>query len=446
VDDASNTEDLGLASVTSREELAALLRIVHLKADRPSLRALEKRTRHHEPPLSKTVVSEMLRGLRFPRKAVMAGFLRACGVRDDHIESWLHAWEQVALREYEPGQRPAGADQDAIAPRLELLRDQISQQDAVIGQLRLELAAAVRRHVGEEPSFVATGNPQTAHNPGASRRELGALLQELREKKRLNIEEVADYLKWSAKKIQRLEASSDAAAQRDVRALSNLYGVTDKAERDRIMALASEARQPGWWQSYDLAYARYVGLEGEAVTISCFQSSVVNGLLQTPDYARANHEGTLPRLAHDQIDRHIEAKLTRQQILVKDNPPRLTAILDEAALRRMVGGRQVMAGQLAKLLKISARPNVAVRVLPFELGAHPALESNFTILDLPRPTPDMVFVEGAIGSVYLEHDDDLKRYREIFDRLQSIALSQTATKGLIRELRRSYGDSTNYVP
>jgi hypothetical protein len=117
-------------------------------------------------------------------------------------------------------------------------------------------------------------------------------------------------------------------------------------------------------------------------------------------------------------------------------------VLDEAALHRVVGGRQVMAAQLAKFLDTSALPNVTVQVLPFEVGAHPAVESNFTILELPDPTPGVVFVEGLIGSTYLERGEDLKRYREIFYKLQSMALNPQDTAGLIAKIIRSFERSS----
>jgi len=242
-----------------------------------------------------------------------------------------------------------------------------------------------------------------------------------------------------------MEASFRAGTLRDVRDLCDLYGVNTKAERDRMMKLVEEGKQQGWWQSYELSYATYVGLEAEAVAISAFHSSVVHGLLQTAEYARAGHEGAMPRLSPDRIEMQIEAKLTRQRILTRDDPPRFAAVLDEAALHRMAGGRQVMASQLARILEISALPDVLVQVLPYKLGAHPAVESNFTILELQSPTPGVVYVEGLIGSVYLERPEDLKRYRGIFNELQSIALSPEDTADLIANLSRSYRDDLEFV-
>jgi transcriptional regulator with XRE-family HTH domain len=275
-------------------------------------------------------------------------------------------------------------------------------------------------------------------SPTVRRRELGALLRALRNEKGLTVEQVADRLLCSPSKVSRMETGHGIATSRDIRDLCVLYHVTDAAERDRMMTLAREGKRRAWWQSYDLAYANYVGLEEEAVAISAFQSSVVHGLLHTPDYARAGHEGAMPRLDPHRIDLQIEAKLTRQRILTQEDPPRFHVVLDEAALHREVGGRRVMAEQLAKILQAAALPNVVVQVLPYDRGFHPAVESNFTILELPNPAPGVVFVEGLIGSTYLERPDDLKRYHEIFNRLQSIALNSKDTADLIAKLQLGY--------
>lgn len=260
-------------------------------------------------------------------------------------------------------------------------------------------------------------------SPTVRRRELGVLLRTLRNEKGLTVEQVADRLLCSPSKVSRMETGHGIATPRDIRDLCDLYDVTNQAERDRMTSLAREAKQQGWWQSYDLSYATYIGLEEEAVSISEFESSVVPGLLQTVDYARAGHEGTLPRLAPDQIDKQIEAKLTRQGILARDRPPHFSVVLDEAALHRVVGGHEIMAAQLGKVLDMSALENVSMQILPYECGAHPALESNFVILELPDPTPDIVYVEGLIGSNYRERSEDIERYRTVFEYLQNIALS-----------------------
>jgi len=277
-------------------------------------------------------------------------------------------------------------------------------------------------------------------SPIVRRRELGALLRALRNEKGLTVDQVAERLLCSPSKVSRMETGHGVATPRDIRDLCDLYEVADQAERERMMTLARESKRRAWWQSYELSYD-YVGLEAEAVAISAFMSSVVHGLVQTADYARAGHEGAVPRLDPHQIELQIEAKLTRQRILSQDDPPQCHVVLDEAALHREVGGRRVMGAQLAKILQVADLPNVVVQVIPYDRGFHPAVESNFTILELPEPAPGVVFVEGSIGSTYLERPDDLKRYCEIFDRLKSIAVDPQETADLVASIARSYQDS-----
>jgi transcriptional regulator with XRE-family HTH domain len=277
-------------------------------------------------------------------------------------------------------------------------------------------------------------------SPTVRRRELGALLRALRNQNGLTVEQAADQLLCSPSKVSRMETGHGAATPRDIRDLCNLYGVTDQAERDRLMKLARESKLQGWWQSYDLTYATYVGLEAEAVAISDFQSSVVPGLLQTPDYARAGHEGTMPRLGNEQIEMQIQAKLTRQSLLTQVNPLTFRAVMDEAVLRRVVGGPQVMGKQLDRLIEVARLPNVTLQIIPFTVGSHPGLESNFNILELPKPTPSIVFVEGLVGSMYLERAEDLKRYQEVFERLQTVALSPKDTINAIAKIWTQSGE------
>jgi len=232
-----------------------------------------------------------------------------------------------------------------------------------------------------------------------------------------------------------METGHGIATSRDIRDLCDLYGVTDAAERERMKQLSHEGKQQGWWQSYDLPYSTYVGLEAEAVAISDFQSSVVPGLLQTADYARAGHEGAMPKLSPEEIERRIEAKLTRQSLLTKADPPSFEAVLDEAVLHRAVGGPQVMDEQLERLIEISHLPNVTIQVIPFALGAHPGVESNFNILEMPGRTPGVVFVEGLVGYLYLEKTEDLQRYQGIFERLKTMALSPKDTIIAVAKIR-----------
>ena len=272
-----------------------------------------------------------------------------------------------------------------------------------------------------------------AGSPTVRRLELGTQLRALRNGLNLTVEQVADQLLCSPSKISRLETGHRGATLRDVRDLCDLYGVTDRAERDRLMTLAREARRSAWWQSYDLNYSTYVGLEAEARSIKGFQSSVVPGLLQTAEYARAGHEGALPRHGPDEIERMIEAKLTRQLILTKPDAPSFDVVVDEAVLHRMTGGPTVMAAQRVRLIEAARLPNITIRVIPFTVGAHPGVESNFNILELPASL-GVVFVEGLVGSIYLQKPEDLDRYRAVFDHLRNIALSPEDTLALIAGL------------
>jgi transcriptional regulator with XRE-family HTH domain len=264
------------------------------------------------------------------------------------------------------------------------------------------------------------------------------MLRTLRSEQGLTVEQVAEQLLCSPSKVSRMETGHRGATQRDVRDLCALYEVSDPADRDRMMQLARESKQQGWWQLYDLQYSTYVGLEAAAVSILAFQSAVIPGLLHTADYARAGHEAAIPRLPDSEIEQMIKAKLKRQSILTQANPPSFAVVIDEAALRRVTGSPEVMAEQLGKLLVTADLPNVTIQVLPFAAGTHPALESNFNILELPDPASDVIFVEGLAGSTYLERDADLHKYREVMARLQSLALSSADTIGLMREVLLSY--------
>ncbi len=279
-------------------------------------------------------------------------------------------------------------------------------------------------------------------SPTVRRRELGALLRKLRLENGLTVEQVAERLLFSMSKLSRIETGHGVATARDIRDLCDLYDVTDEAKRERMMQLAREGKQQGWWQSYELTYATYVGLEAEAVAIRDYQSSVVPGLLQTADYARAGHEAAMPRLSPDQIEMQIKAKLTRQGLLTQPGPPSFEAVLDEAALHRLAGGPEVMAAQLAHLIEAARLPNVTIQVIPFAVSSHPGLESNFNILELPPSTPSVVFVEGLVGSMYLERADDLERYCKVFERLQGMALSPKDTISTIAKIRTQFKEIT----
>lgn len=273
-------------------------------------------------------------------------------------------------------------------------------------------------------------------SPTVRRRELGAILRTLRTRHGLTVEQAADRLLCSPSKVSRMETGQRGATARDVRDLCDLYEVTDPAERTRLARLAAEGKRQGWWQGYELDYfATYVGLEQDATAISNFQSTTVPGLLQTADYARAMHESG--EFTAARIDQLVQVRMTRQQSLTKDSPLRFWAILDEPVLHRLVGGFGVMRDQMVKLAEAASLPNVTIQVIPFSVGAHPAMESSFDILEFSDQARSLVYVEGLIGFIYLERPQDLQRYEQVFDRLREIALSpQESIKSINRMAER----------
>jgi transcriptional regulator with XRE-family HTH domain len=283
-------------------------------------------------------------------------------------------------------------------------------------------------------------------SPTVRRRELGTLLRKLRNENGLTVDQVAERLLCSPSKVSRMETGHRGATLRDVRDLCDLYGVTGEGERDRLMTLAKEGKQQGWWQSYDLPYSTYIGLEAEAVSIKDYDSAVIPGLLQTPEYVRALHEDVAPQrdappLAPDVIDQRVEERLRRQELLRRTEPPPLEfwAVLDEAVLHRVIGSPEVMRAQLRHLINVSNLANVTVQIVPFTVGAHPALGSTFNILQFSGPLADVVYVEGLLGWIYLERPEDIARYRNAFERLSEIAMDPGDSTDLIEKTIGSFG-------
>jgi hypothetical protein len=209
---------------------------------------------------------------------------------------------------------------------------------------------------------------------------------------------------------------------RDVRDLCEIYGVPPE-DSTQLATLVRESKQPSWWQAYDLPHGTFIGLEAAASSILDYESSLVPGLLQTEDYATAVVEGVLYDASPDVVRQRVEARLKRQTLLTQDVPPEFWAVIDEAALHRLVGGPGVMCGQLEALVDRAALPSVTVQVIPFESGAHPGMDSTFTILHLEAEVADVVYIEGLAGHLYQESPADLQRYRRLFDQLRAIALS-----------------------
>jgi len=260
---------------------------------------------------------------------------------------------------------------------------------------------------------------------------LASRLRDLRRQAGLTVDEVAAQLMCSPPKISRIETGARPASLRDVRDLCALYEV-EEPQREHLMTLAREAKQQGWWQRFDdLAIESLIGLETEASKISTYQA-VIPWAFQTKDYAHAMIRGVLPSIANRVLEERVTARLIRQEILTKEDPPRLWALIDESALRRQVGDRAVMREQLKRVVELTDLPNVVVQVVPYEAGAHPGLDSNFTLLEFDDPLQrPVVYTESTAGSFFLERPVDIDRHREALEYLRACALSPASSIELI---------------
>jgi transcriptional regulator with XRE-family HTH domain len=273
-------------------------------------------------------------------------------------------------------------------------------------------------------------------SPTLRRRELGARLRALRSEQGLTVEQVAELLLCSPSKVSRMETGQRGATLRDVRDLCRIYEVTDASQVEHMMQLVREGKQQAWWQSYDLdVYATYVGLEQAAATLSYYQSTIVPGLLQTAEYARAMHGGSMPaEFSSERANELVEVRIRRQQVLTRDPALQLLAVLDEAVLHREVGGPAVMAAQLRHLITTANLPNVTLQVIPYSAGAHPAMENMFNIIEFGDVAPRVVYVEGLMGWLFIEREHDVARYAEVFKYLCDLALDPQETIELIAEI------------
>ena len=272
-------------------------------------------------------------------------------------------------------------------------------------------------------------------SPTVQRRRLGIELRRLREQAGKTIDDVAKQLECSDSKVSRIETGQVGATLRDVRDLLDLYGVTGE-QREALVQVARQARQKGWWQAYsDTLVVPLVGLETAASTIRSYEVLCVPGLLQTGDYARAVIHATRPDLPAGQVERWVELRMARQDLLARGDPPQLCALLDESVVRRPVGGRPMMRDQLRHLVEVAALPAVQLHVLPFSAGEHAAMSGAFTIFSSPDPTdPDVVYLEHTRGDVYLESAEEVRRYAQAFDRLRAAALGLADTTALLTRL------------
>jgi transcriptional regulator with XRE-family HTH domain len=277
----------------------------------------------------------------------------------------------------------------------------------------------------------------TVPSPTVRQRELGARLRQLRNALGMTVEDVADRLLCSATKISRAETGMRRASLRDVRDLCQLYGVSE-AESEQLMALARQAREPGWWTQYSDLNLEYIGLEQDAIAITCFSMYLFPGLLQTESYIRTVIKGIAPRMDPKVLEDRVEVRLRRQELLKQDNPPRYRALVDESVLLRRVGSAALMVDQLDRVISLERESRVTVQVIPFEVGVYSAQDSNFVLLELREPVSPVVFVEGLMHHQFLERINDLDRYREALEQMRDTALSPRDSIERIRQHREAF--------
>ncbi|MGW2475300.1 helix-turn-helix domain-containing protein [Streptomyces sp. NPDC001665] len=268
---------------------------------------------------------------------------------------------------------------------------------------------------------------------------LGSQLRRLRDSRGITREAAGYSIRASESKISRMELGRVSFKARDVEDLLTLYGVTDEAERDSLLALAREANVAGWWHSYgDVLpgwFQTYVGLEGAASLIRIYEVQFVHGLLQTEDYAHAVVSRGMRGASAAEIDRRVALRLERQKVLVSERAPHFHAVLDEAALRRPYGGSEVMRAQLRHLIDMSEQPNITLQVMPFSFGGHSGESGSFTMLRFPESDlSDIVYLEQLTSALYLDKDEEVAQYEKAMTRLHEESPDPEESRDLLRGL------------
>ena len=289
----------------------------------------------------------------------------------------------------------------------------------------------------ELPGASAMDEPRGG--PTVLRIMLGNQLRRLREEAGVTPDRAGYEIRGSRSKISRIEHGRVGFKERDVDDLLTLYGVSDEQVRVSMLALARQANTPGWWAKYnDILpdwFEPYLGLETAASLIRSFELQFVHGLFQTEDYARAVTALGYGPAFTDEIERRVSLRMRRQEVLDGADPPRIWFVIDEAALRRPIGGRQVMRTQLKHLLEAAALPQVTIQVVPFRRGGHAAAGGSFTVLRFAAPDlPDVVYLEHLTSALYLDDRRDVDHYMEVMNRLSAEAHTPVATTRFLKEI------------
>ncbi|MBB2910899.1 transcriptional regulator with XRE-family HTH domain [Streptosporangium becharense] len=268
---------------------------------------------------------------------------------------------------------------------------------------------------------------------------MGSQLRRLREAKGLSREEAGHLIRGSESKISRMELGRVGLRERDVADLLTFYGVEEGAARSAIMDLLRRANEPGWWHRFsDLLpswFQTYVGLEEAASRIRTYEVQFVPGLLQTREYARAVITAGSAGIAPEEISRRVDLRMERQQVLGRPDGPFFWAVIDEAALRRPIGGAEVMRAQLEHLLDLMRQPNITIQIMPFSFGGHSAEGGAFSVLRFnDSELPDVVYVEQLASALYLDKREDVDRYSEVMERLCAVSTTPGETVDILRRI------------
>lgn len=273
------------------------------------------------------------------------------------------------------------------------------------------------------------------------RRQLGRELRSLRDDRHIRAEDIADQLEWSRSKIWRIETGQSPVKKVDVLALASAYQ-TSPETTDLLLGLAAESKNRGWWHSYgDVIpdwFEMYVGLEAVAEHIRHYDAELIPGLLQTEEYCRAIYRVSSTD-GWDVVERRVALRMERKALLTREAPqaPRFDVFLNEAVIRRVVGGPDVMKRQLKALVEITDLPNVEVRILPFAAGEHAAMMSTFVLLSFPDlREPDVVYLESQTGGLYLDKPKEVTRYNFMLRDLERRALDSAQSRALIAAVMR----------
>jgi hypothetical protein len=284
------------------------------------------------------------------------------------------------------------------------------------------------------------------------RRQLGRHLRDLRNKSRLTVRAAAKKLEWSEAKMWRIETGQTPLRSLDVQAMCSVYGAP-AGLTEALMGLAKETKARGWWHAYgDVipeGFDVYVGLEEAAESLSSYESDIVPGLLQTEGYAREVTRTHIRDIEDADLEGRVRLRIERQTLLTRvTDPPTLRVALSEAVLRRPIGGREVMAEQLAHLVYVSELPNVAIRAVPFEAGMHSGVVTGpFVILRFPvngdgvDTEPPTVYADGYTGGLYLDKPREVEQYEAAFQGIWETALDEQASRRLISEVAGSHEKS-----